>query len=77
MAFKAVRCRIPELTVKAGLELQQVALRAEISQTQLSDYVSMRRIAGCEIGKSIAHVLGVTIDDLYEWKYFRKKERGE
>jgi len=67
-----VRCRIPQLLLKMGKTQIWLADQVGISKQQMNDYVSLRHVLGLNKAKSIAEVLGVVIDDLYEWEW-----RGE
>lgn len=68
MALRPGRCLLPQILKRAGLTQAELADRAGMSESTISHYVSKRRIMSLENAKNIADVLGVTIDELYQWE---------
>lgn len=65
-----IRCRIPEHLKKVGQNQQWLADKLDISKSQLSDYIHMRRkvVLGLVKAKQIATLLNLKrIDDIYVW----------
>lgn len=67
-----IRCRIPEHLERIGQNQQWLADKANMSKSQLSDYIHMRRnvVLGLAKAKLIAGLLKLKrIDDIYEWMW--------
>lgn len=60
------RCRLPELLAKQGMTQRDLANRTGLSPTQVSDFVTRRRVMSLPSAMLIAGVLHCRIDDLYE-----------
>jgi transcriptional regulator with XRE-family HTH domain len=50
------------------LSQAEFALKVGMSESTISHYANNRRIMSLENAKIIASTLGITIDDLYEWR---------
>ncbi|MVP00392.1 helix-turn-helix domain-containing protein [Paenibacillus lutrae] len=68
MVFEPERCLIPRLLREIGKNQQWLAEQTGYSAQRISDYCNLRYIMGMEVAKSISHIIGCTIDDLYTWK---------
>lgn len=70
MVFVPIRCRIPEHLKRIDKTQQWLADHSDMSKSQLSDYIHMRRnvVLGLAKAKHIATLLNLKrIDDLYIW----------
>lgn len=68
MALRIGRCLLPRILKKAKLSQAEFAYRVGMSESTISHYANNRRIMSLENAKIIANALGLTIDDLYEWR---------
>ena len=68
MDIRPVRCRIPDILDKKRKTQVWLADQMGISRQTLNGYVHLRSIMGMEIGAKVAAILGVKLDDLYEWE---------
>jgi predicted transcriptional regulator len=67
-----IRCRIPEHLKRIGKNQQWLADLSDMSKSQLSDYIHMRRkvVLGLSKAKLISTLLKLKrIDDLYIWEW--------
>lgn len=60
-------CQLPRLLHRQGITQQQLADRTGFSPTQISDYVTNRRMMSLTNATIIAGVLGCRVEDLYQW----------
>ena len=67
MDIVPLRSRIPDHVRRMGQTQQWLADQLDMSRQQLSDYVTLRHLLGIIKAREIAILLGVHIDDLYEW----------
>jgi transcriptional regulator with XRE-family HTH domain len=63
------RSRLPELMKARGLSQVEFAHRVDISESHVSKIISLESKFSLIKGKRAADVLGVHLDDLYEWEY--------
>jgi transcriptional regulator with XRE-family HTH domain len=62
-----MKSRIGELIEAAGYKKKYIAQKLDISPTQLSNWISGRSYPPIEKAFKLAKMLGVKIDELYEW----------
>jgi len=75
MAYKVGRCLLSHHLRRIGMTPQELASRLHMPISQISDYCNDRKIMGLKNAKSIASVVGCTIDELYEWVLIKPTER--
>lgn len=75
MAYKVGRCLLSQHLRRIGMTPQELATRLHMPISQISDYANNRKIMGLKNAKSIASVIGITIDELYEWSLIKPTER--
>jgi transcriptional regulator with XRE-family HTH domain len=63
------RSRLPELMKAKGFTQVQFADNVGISESHVSKIISLESKFSIIKGKRAADILGVHIDDLYEWEY--------
>jgi transcriptional regulator with XRE-family HTH domain len=63
------RSRLPELMRAKGLSQSNTAHLADVSESLISRVISLEKNFSIVKAKRVAVVLGVTIDDLWEWDY--------
>lgn len=63
------RSRLPELIHAKGLTQVEFAHLVGISESHVSKIISLESKFSLIKGKRAADVLGVHIDELYEWEY--------
>lgn len=68
MYLRVGRCQITKLLKDVKLTQAELADRAGMSESNISHYVTNRRIMSIRNAKIIATVLKVKIDDLYSWE---------
>lgn len=67
--YVIVRCRVPDLLKEKGWTQRDLAIRANKSDQEISDFCRLRKVMMIPTAKLIASILGCTIDDLYVFKY--------
>jgi transcriptional regulator with XRE-family HTH domain len=67
MLVRVGKCLLQDHLKKFGMTQQELANKLSLSRSQISDYANNRKIMSLKNAKSIAKVIGCTIDDLYEW----------
>lgn len=67
MAFRPGKCLLHSILRERKLTPQEFSELSGFSKQQISDYANNRRKMSLSNAKTIAHYLGVPIDDLYEW----------
>lgn len=67
--YVIVRCRVPDLLRAKGWTQRDLAIRANKSDQEISDFCRLRKVMMIPTAKLIASILGCTIDDLYVFKY--------
>lgn len=60
-------CQLPKLLSQRGIMQYQLSERTGISPTQISDYVTNRRMMSLKNATIIAGILGCQVEDLYTW----------
>jgi transcriptional regulator with XRE-family HTH domain len=68
MPYLIQRCRLKPLLRQIGKSQRWLAEVADISPQKISDYANNRRRMPLEICKTCAEAIGVTIDELFEWR---------
>lgn len=76
MTFKVGRCRLQECLRIAGLSQQELAAKVKMPAQQISDYANDRITMSLRNAKSIAHAIGCSIDNLYEWEQIPPSQRS-
>ncbi|MGE6379974.1 helix-turn-helix transcriptional regulator [Peribacillus muralis] len=61
-----MKSRIGECIDKTGFKKKYIAVKLEVSPTQLSNWISGRSFPTIEKAFRLAKLLGVKVDDLYE-----------
>jgi len=64
-----VKCLVPQHLRRIKKNQRWLAKQVGETESQVSNYVNMVRLLGITKAKKWATVLGVTIDDLYLWKF--------
>lgn len=67
--YVIVRCRVPDLLKEKGWTQRDLAIRANKSDSEISDICRLRKVMMIPTAKLIASILGCSIDDLYVFKY--------
>lgn len=67
MDFEPIRCLLPELERKLGLEPYQVYETLGIVKQQYSKYRTGRNLPSLKTAKLLAEFFGIPIDDLHLW----------
>lgn len=67
MRYMPGRCLIRQLLKERRKPQRWLHEITGISESNLSDYISRRKVMGVNTMKNIAMALGVTMDQLYEW----------
>jgi len=62
-----LRCRLEELIKRSGLRKDFIANKLGISTRQLRNYEIQKNYLPMDKAYKIADILGVKVDDLYEW----------
>lgn len=68
MPFLVQRSRLKPLLQQIGKTQQWLAEITDISPQKISDYANNRRRMPLEDCKTCAEAIGVTMDELFEWK---------
>lgn len=68
MQYKVARCKLRELLAERGITQSDLAKTTNITFTSISAYVNNSRSMYLGNAKTIATALGITIDELFEWK---------
>jgi transcriptional regulator with XRE-family HTH domain len=63
------RSRLPELMYSKGLTQSDTARLADVSESLISRVISLEKNFSIVKAKRVAVVLGVMIDELWEWEY--------
>ncbi|MFJ8245154.1 helix-turn-helix domain-containing protein [Peribacillus asahii] len=61
-------CKIEELIRKSGLRKSYIAEKLEVTVRQLRKYEKMESLIPIDKAFVLARLLGVKVDDLYEWE---------
>lgn len=77
MAYRPGKCLLHNILRENKLTPSEFADRTEYSKQQISDYVTGRRKMNLSNAKTIAALLGVPIDDLYEWVETKRVWKGK
>lgn len=75
MSFKVGRCLLARILKEAKMTQRELCEKLNMSQSQVSDWVNDVKKMSLSNAKSVAHVLRVHIDDLYEWIPIDPSER--
>lgn len=62
-----LRCRLEELIKRSGLRKDFIANKLGISTRQLRNYEIQKNYLPMDKAYKLADILGVKVDDLYEW----------
>lgn len=70
MVYKSIfgRCLLLELLEKKRMTQADLASKANISRSQINEYISNTRIMSFKNAAIISFTLGCKMEDLYEWK---------
>lgn len=66
--LRAGRCLLRLRLKQAGMTQTELGNRINLSPQMVSKYVRNIKIMSLEIAVSIAHVLNISVSDLYEWE---------
>ncbi|UYZ12180.1 helix-turn-helix transcriptional regulator [Brevibacillus sp. WF146] len=75
MSFKVGRCLLARRLREAGMTQQELCEKLNMPPSQVSDWVNDVKKMSLGNAKSVAHALGIHIDDLYEWIPVKPSER--
>lgn len=75
MAYKAGRCLLKKLLRARGISQRDLADRAGMSESQVSQYATNKQVMNLDTAKTIAAAIGCHIDDLYEWIKVPRRQR--
>ena len=67
MALKAGKCLLRQRLKEVKMTQQELADKLKMSKSQLSQYANDVRKMSLDTAASVAHAIGCTIDQLYEW----------
>jgi putative transcriptional regulator len=76
MEYKPGRCLLKYRLKMIKQNQQWLAERANMSRQQISNYSNTHSYMGLGTAKTIAEILGCSIDDLYQWKVSVIKRRA-
>lgn len=65
--FEVGKCQIPNLLNEIKQNQAWLSEKTGISNNQISDYANNRYVMSMKTAKIISHVIGCSINDLYEW----------
>lgn len=63
-----IRCRLPDILDKRGLERSWLVAKTGWSKSRISDYCTMRKMMSVPTARVIAKILKVRIEYLYVWE---------
>lgn len=66
--YRIKRSRLKQILVEKQVLQQDLADKVGVAESSISRYINTGRKIDVEIAYNIAKVLGVIIDDLYEWE---------
>lgn len=69
LAYKVKRCLLRELLRKADMDQRELADLLNVTGQQINKYVLDKQKMSIQVSKNVSHILGCTIDDLYEWEW--------
>ncbi|WP_096465990.1 helix-turn-helix transcriptional regulator [Aneurinibacillus soli] len=69
MAFRAGKCLLRQRLREAKMTQQDLAHRMNKSRSQISQYVNGTRTMSLETARTIAHIVGCTMEQLYDWTW--------
>ena len=61
------RCLLGQILRNKKMSASELALKLNMSQSQISDYVRNRKSMSVKTTRRIAQALSVKMDDLYDW----------
>lgn len=67
MAYSRGRCLLKPLLKKVGLTQTELAKRTGISREMIVKYIAGTAPIPMDKAKTISHVLGCNMEDMYEW----------
>jgi transcriptional regulator with XRE-family HTH domain len=73
MAFRPEKCLLHTILRDNKITPQEFSERIGMPKQQISDYANNRRKMNLANAKTIAHELGIPIDDLYIWTETKRK----
>lgn len=73
MALLIGRSRLPELM--GTMPQRELARRLEVTDGFISEVISGKKKFSLELARNAADILGVSIEELYEWKHVRTRKR--
>jgi transcriptional regulator with XRE-family HTH domain len=77
MRFEVGRSLLPDRLRERGMSQSELARKLNRNKSQISDIVNRRSAVRLELAKELAHALGCSIEDLYEWIEVDAKETGD
>ncbi|MGG4453173.1 helix-turn-helix transcriptional regulator [Brevibacillus porteri] len=75
MSFKVGRCLLARRLREAKMTQQELGEKLKMPPSQISDWVNDVKKMSLGNAKSVAHVLQIPIEDLYEWTHVKPSER--
>jgi transcriptional regulator with XRE-family HTH domain len=72
--YEIGKCRLKKLLNERDLTQVEFARKMGMSKSQVNDYISGDTTSMSLVtAKNIAYMLGCSIEELYEWKFSKKK----
>ena len=73
--YKIGKCRLQKLLDERNLTQVEFARKMGMTKSQINDYISGdTQSMSLTTAKNIAYKLGCSMDDLYEWKFSKRKK---
>ncbi len=73
MAYQIGKCLLSERLRHVGMTQSQLAERLGVTRQQVNKWATDKQGMSLETAKTIASILDIHIDDLYEWLPTRKE----
>ncbi|PWW01171.1 helix-turn-helix protein [Paenibacillus cellulosilyticus] len=75
MDLRFGRCRLPEHLNRLKMSQSEFAIRLGVSKSMVSQYMTGEKKFSLLKAKIAADILGIHIEDLYEWVLFKNGKR--
>ena len=66
---KVGKCLLVHILRAKRISASELAIKLNMSQSQISDYVCNRKSMSVKTIRRIAHALNVKMDDMYDWDF--------
>lgn len=76
MRFEVGRSLLRDRLRERGMSQSEIARKLNRDKSQISDVANRRGVVRLELAKELAHALGCSIEDLYEWIEVDAEETG-